>query len=132
VLVRGCSNLSALRERIAIPASLDGRWAAARHVPRAVAGFDRSPIELVIWIPVTDWSAFAEAVGPEGPTVTVALHVDAAREVAADEIAGLLVEGFHVRVSGPSYPADRFEGGGFSHGRAVRIEGGVLVGLTSA
>ena len=86
----------------------------------------------MLWIPVTDWTAFAEIVGPEGPTTTVALHVYAAREVAPDAIADLLVEGFHVRVSGPSYPASKFEGGGFSHGRAVRVDGGVLVGLTSA
>ena len=132
MLVRGCSDLAALRERIAIPASLHGRWAAARQAPRTVAGFERSPVELVLWVPVTDWSAIAEVVGPEGPLATVALHIDAAREVAAEQLAGLLVEGFHVRVTGASYPARVFEGGGFSHGRAVRVEGGLLVGLTSA
>lgn len=85
----------------------------------------------MLWIPVTDWTTFGEIVGPEGPTTTIALHVDAAREVAPEAIANQLVEGFHVRVSGPSYPADKFEGGGFSHGRAVRVDGGVFVGLTS-
>jgi hypothetical protein len=89
-------------------------------------------MELVLWVPVSDWSALAEAVGDEGPPITIALHVDAAREVASEQIAGLLVEGFHVRVTGPAYPARVFEGGGFSHGRAVRVDGGLLVGLTSA
>lgn len=83
-------------------------------------------------MPVTDWSALAATVGPEGPPCTIALHVDAAREVAAEQLFGRLVEGFHVRVTGASYPARVFEGGGFSHGRAVRVEGGLLVGLTSA
>ncbi|KAB2897113.1 MAG: hypothetical protein F9K40_13400 [Kofleriaceae bacterium] len=132
MLVRGCSDLSALRERIAIPPSLHGRWAAGRHTPRGVVGFERSPIELVLWVPVDDWSSVASTVGPEGPDTTIALHVYAAREVAAAQIAGRLVEGYHVRVTGPSYPADVFEGGGFSHGRAVRVDGGLLVGLTSA
>jgi hypothetical protein len=132
VLVRGSSDLSALRDRIAIPPSLDGKWAAGRHLPRSVAGFERSPIELVIWVPVTDWDALSVAVGDEGPPATIALHVEAAREVASEQIAGLLVEGFHVRVTGPAYPARVFEGGGFSHGRAVRVDGGLLVGLTSA
>jgi hypothetical protein len=132
VLVRGCSDLSALRERIAIPASLHGRWAAARQAPRTVAGFERSPVELVLWVPVTDWDAVAATVGPEGATATIALHIDAARAVAPAQLFGLLVEGFHVRVTGPAYPARVFEGGGFSHGRAVRVDGGLFVGLTSA
>ncbi len=132
MLVRGCSDLSTLRERIAIPPSLQGRWAAGRQTPRGVVGFDRSPVELVIWVPVADWSDIASILGPEGPATTIALHVYAAREVAAEQIAGLLVEGFHVRVTGPSYPASVFEGGGFSQGRAVRVDGGLLVGLTSA
>lgn len=132
MLVRGSSDLSALRERIAIPAFLQGRWAAARHTPRSVTGFERSPIELVIWVPVTDWATIADVVGPEGPSATIALHVDAAREIVADQLSGLLVEGYHVRVTGPSYPAVVFEGGGFSQGRAVRVDGGLLVGLTSA
>ena len=131
MLVRGSSDLSTLRDRIAIPASLHGRWAAARQIPRAVAGYDRSPIELAIWVPVTDWSALAGVVGPEGPLTTIALHIDAARDVAPDVLIGLLVEGFHVRVTGPAYPADVFEGGGFTRGRAVRVDGGLLVGLTS-
>jgi hypothetical protein len=131
VLVRGRSNLSALRDRIAIPASLQGQWAAARHVPRSVAGFDRSPIELVLWLPVDDWAALAAIVGPEQSPASIALHVDAMREVAPEALTGLLVEGFHVRVTGPTYPAHLFEGGGFIHGRAVRVAGGLLVGLTS-
>lgn len=101
-------------------------------MPRTVAGFERSPIEIVIWVPTSDWPALAAIVGSEGAPATIALHIDAAREVAPDALAGLLVEGFHVRVTGPSYPAGVFEGGGFSHGRAVRVDGGLLVGLTSA
>lgn len=96
-----------------------------------MAGFDRSPIELVIWVPVLDWPAMAAVVGPEQPLATIALHIDAAREVAPDALVGLLVEGFHVRVTGPAYPTHVFEGGGFIHGRAVRVDGGLLVGLTS-
>jgi hypothetical protein len=101
-------------------------------MPRTVAGFERSPIEIVIWVPTTDWDGLAAIIGPEGPTTTIALHIDAAREVAPGALFGLLVEGFHVRVTGPSYPARVFEGGGFSHGRAVRVDGGLFVGLTSA
>ena len=58
-------------------------------MPRAVAGYERSPIELGLWVPVSDWKELAEAVGPEGPLATVALHIDAAREVAADQLIGL-------------------------------------------
>ncbi len=131
MLVRPSSDLSTLRERIPIPSQLQGRWAAARRAARAVVGFEPSPIELVLWIPVADWASLAAAIGDEGPAATVALHVDAARSVAGEVVAGLYVEGFHVRVTGPAYPAEVFEGGGFTDGRAVRVDGGLLVGLTS-
>ena len=39
--------------------------------------------------------------------------------------------GMEVRVTGPRYPAVAFEGGGFTQGRAARIDGGLVVGLTS-
>jgi hypothetical protein len=141
VLVRGNSDLSALRERIPIPEGLRGRWAAGRRRVRAVAGFEPVPIELVIWIPVPEedagavaassWAVIGDVLGGEGPPATIALHADAAREVAPVQVSRGLVEGFHVRVTGPRYPARLFEGGGFAEGRAVRVEGGLLVGLTS-
>ncbi len=143
MLVRDSSKLSTLRERIPIPSGLDGRWAAARRNAHAVAGFEPSPIELVIWIPIGSpidddddgehaWSELGALIGAEGPPATIALQVDAARAVAADRMGGMCVEGFDVRVTGPRYPAHVFEGGGFGDGRAVRIRGGLLVGLTSA
>jgi hypothetical protein len=138
LLIRGSSDLTALRERIPLlPPNLCGRWAAARRAVFAVAGFAPSPMELVLWIPVgdgepwTDWRALAEVVGAEGPPSTIAVHVDAARAVLGTRITGLFVEGMDVRITGPTYPATVFEGGGFTHGRAARIDGGLVVGLTS-
>lgn len=137
MLIRGSSDLSALRERIALPPGLSGRWAAARRTVFAVAGFAPAPMELVLWIPVgegmpwTDWRAVADVIGAEGPPATIAIHVDAARAVLGTRLGGLRVEGMDVRVTGPRYPATAFEGGGFVLGRAARIEGGLVVGLTS-
>ena len=131
MLVRGSSDLSALRERIPIPAALTGRWAAARRTVFAVAGFAPVPMELVLWIPVPCWAALASLLGEEGPPVTIAVHVDAARVVLGPRVADLVVEGSDVRVTGPRYPAAAFEGGGFTNGRAARIDGGLVVGLTS-
>lgn len=132
MLVRGSSDLSALRERIPIPPSLCGRWAAARRTVFAVAGFAPVPMELVLWIPVAEsWSTLAEVLGAEGPPTTIAVHVDAARAVLGPRAGHLLVEGMDMRVTGPHYPATKFEGGGFTQGRAARIDGGLVVGLTS-
>lgn len=140
VLVRGSSDLSALRERISIPTELRGRWAAARREVHAVVGFAPTPMEIVIWIPVRDtaaasdgpgWSTIGDVVGAEGESGTIALNIDAVRAVCPECIAGMPVEGAQVRVTGPRYPAAVFEGGGFADGRAVRVAGGLLVGLTS-
>lgn len=132
MLVRGSSDLSALRERIPIPAALTGRWAAARRTVFAVAGFAPVPMELVLWIPCEEgWSSLAALLGAEGPPTTIAVHVDAARAVLGSRVADLVVEGMDVRVTGPRYPAIKFEGGGFTNGRAARIDGGLVVGLTS-
>jgi hypothetical protein len=137
-LVRGSSDLSALRERIPIPAGLCGRWAAARRNVFAVAGFAPVPMELVLWIPVgddsewPDWDALGDVIGHAGPPSTITVHVDAARAVLGERIGGLVIEGMDVRVTGPRYPATAFEGGGFTQGRAARIDGGLVVGLTSA
>lgn len=137
MLVRGSSDLSALRERIPIPPTLAGRWAAARRAIHAVAGFAPVPMELVLWIPVGEggylacWTELARVIGDEGPETTIALNVDAARAVLGPRINGLRVEGMEVRVTGPRYPALAFEGGGFTQGRAARIDGGLVVGLTS-
>jgi len=133
VLVRGSSDLSALRERIPIPQALRGRWAAARQPVHAVAGFAPSPIEIVIWIPVDEcagpsWPTIHEVVGHEGTPMTIALHVDAARALLPERVTAMAVEGAEVRVTGPAYPAGVFEGGGFTAGRAVRIDGGLQIG----
>jgi hypothetical protein len=138
LLVRGASDLSALRERIPLPPMLNGRWAAARRTVFAVAGFAPVPMELVLWIPVgdgapfTDWRVIGELLGAEGPATTIAVHVDAARAVLGARLGGLLIDGMDVHVTGPRYPATAFEGGGFTQGRAARIEGGLIVGLTSS
>ncbi len=142
MLVRGPSDLSALRDRIPIPPRLRGRWAAGRRRPRAVAGYEPSPMELVLWIPVAEvgagqgddapsWDEIARVVGAEGPPATIAVHVDAARALAPTHLAAMPAEGFELRATGPRYPAAVFEGGGFAGGRAVRVPGGLLVGLTS-
>ena len=137
MLVRGSSDLSALRQRIPIPMTLAGRWAAARRAVHAVAGFAPVPMELVLWIPVGEcgtlasWTSLASVIGDEGPPMTITLQVEAARAVLGPRVLGHLIEGMYLRVTGPRYPAAVFEGGGFTDGRAIRIDGGLLVGLTS-
>ncbi|HVK77183.1 MAG TPA: hypothetical protein VM734_27945 [Kofleriaceae bacterium] len=135
MLVRGPTDLSELRCKLPVPERLAGRWAAVRLEQPGVFDFVRATIEVVAWIPVDDreltWKDVADVLGAEQQPTTVTMACDAVSALVPDQFDEMQVDGAHVEVRGPGYPAGAFEGQGFGAGRAVRIEGGLLVAVTT-
>ena len=141
MLVRRQAAISELRARIpSLPSSLDGRWSAVRIERPGAYEIGPAHLEIVMWFPVRDdgeagdgptWATVAHEVGPEGEVGDVPIS----REGVSALLPGRFDEprwGAHsVRVTGPTYRAACFEGGGYTSGRAVRVPGGLLVAIAT-
>jgi hypothetical protein len=141
MLVRRHAAISELRPRIPhLPASLDGRWTAVRI--ERVGAYDVGPanLEIVMWFPIRDdgadgdgptWATVAREVGPEEGVGDVPINREALGALLPARTDDPRWGAFNVRVTGPLYRAACFEGGGFMSGRAVRVDGGLLVAIAT-
>lgn len=140
MLVRRHAVITELRARIPnLPASLDGRWTAVRIERVAADDFEPANLEIVMWFPIRDdddgggptWSTVAAEVGPEEGVGDVPINCEALDALLPGRFEAPRWGAFNVRVTGPRYSATPFEGGGFSCGRAVRVDGGLLVAIAT-
>ncbi len=145
MLVRRHVAIAELRARIPnLPAGLDGRWAAVRIERPGALDFEPANLEIVMWFPIRDgadgrdgggdgpsWATVADEVGPEEAVGDVPINREALAALLPGRQGDARWDAFSVRVTGPRYRATPFEGGGFTCGRAVRVEGGLLVAIST-
>lgn len=142
MLVRRHAAITELRARIpGLPASLDGCWSAVRVERPGSYDFGPANMEIVMWFPIREpgaagqgpsWDTVEAEVGPAGEVGEVAINEEAVAALLPGRFERPPWGATSVRVAGPLYPAGCFEGGGFGGGRAVRIDGGLLVAITTA
>ena len=142
MLVRRHAAIAELRARIpTLPPSLDGSWSAVRVERAGSYDFGPANMEIVMWFPVRDegvagdgptWATVEAEVGPVGEAGEAAVNQEALAALLPGRFERPAWGAINVRVAGPLYPASCFEGGGFGAGRAVRIDGGLLVAITTA
>lgn len=104
--------------------------------------FDHEPanLEIVMWFPIRDdgadgdgptWETVTAEVGPSREAADVAINREALAALLPGRTEPPPWGATCVRVHGPVYAATLFEGGGYGHGRAVRVEGGLLVAVAT-
>lgn len=141
MLVRRHAAISELRARIPnLPSSLDGKWTAVRIERIGAYDFEPANLEIVMWFPIRDdgdagagpsWSTVAAEVGPEEDVGDVPVNREAVGALLPGRFDEQRWGAFNVRVTGPLYRAACFEGGGYTCGRAVRVDGGLLVAIAT-
>lgn len=143
MLVRGPDPLETLPRSIRRPPVFKvGRWVAS-PLPERGDKPEAKRLEIVIWIPVGDepgelptWDEVAVALGRSSSVGPLTVRLDALAAVAPPEVvaagdpAGAVEEG-RVTLRGEVYPSRAFEGHGSTMARAIRLEGGLLVWLST-
>ena len=138
MLVRGPDPLETLPRSIRRPSLFRlGRWVASPLSERgAKPGMTR--LEVAIWLPVAEqpgdlptWADVAGALGQPQALGPLTLPLDALEALAPEHLAETTPEGDRVTVTGPIYSSRAFEGHGSTMARAVRLDGGLLVTLST-
>ncbi|HVV84128.1 MAG TPA: hypothetical protein VHE35_13730 [Kofleriaceae bacterium] len=137
MLVRGPDPLETLPRSIRRPRLFKvGRWAACPLSERG-ARPGKTRLEVVMWLPVGDsddglptWKDVAAVLGPPLPAGPLTLP-RAALEVVAPDVTAVPVDDERVTITGDVYPSRGFEGHGSTMARSVRLNGGLLVTLST-
>lgn len=136
MLVRGPDPLETLPRSIRRPTIFrSGRWVAVPLADQGDSSVTR--LEVAMWLPVGEpgepsWDEVTAALGRSqsiGPLSLPRISLDALLP-ARDESSRAPQPG-RVTVSGPIYPSRAFEGAGSMMARAVRLDGGLMVTLST-
>ena len=102
--------------------------------------FEPANLEIVMWFPIREdgtdgdgptWATVEREVGPQEGVGDVPINREALTALLPERFEDPRWGAHNVRVTGPLYRAACFEGGGFTSGRAVRVEGGLLVAIAT-
>lgn len=138
MLVRGPDPLETLPRSIRRPSLFrSGRWVACPLPESAKPGVTR--LEVVMWLPVGDvdgdelptWGAVAAALGAPQPVGPLTVPLRALEALTPALLSVARVEAQRATVLGDVYPSRGFHGHGSTLARAVRVDGGLLVGLAT-
>lgn len=136
-LVRGPDPLETLPRSIRRPALFrTGRWVASPLPESAQPGVTR--LEVVMWLPVADlagelpsWVEVTAMLGPPQPPGPLTVPLPALEVLVPELLPIARVEGRRATVLGDVYPSRGFEGHGSTMARVVRVDGGLLVALST-
>jgi hypothetical protein len=137
MLVRGPDPLETLPRSIRRPRLFRaGRWVACPLPECAKADVTR--LEVVMLLAVGDdepgapsWQEVCDTLGPPQPTGPLTVPLQALEALAPALVAAARVDERRATVIGAVYPSRGFEGHGSTMARAVRVDGGLLVGLST-